>query len=113
MIEQVTNVFYRALCLLLLFINGIMVQKYKKTTRATLYRPKTHSEYTFNRFMKQFADPYTFGIDNKEHYHTKKYINDIITTNLKWFKNRGETQILTDEESFCPTKLYLLYQPPG
>ena len=68
MIEQVTNVFYRALVLLLLFINGIMVQQTK------LYLPKSFTQYTYNRFVNQFIDKYNFGI-NKKFKYTRDHIN--------------------------------------
>jgi len=68
MIEQVTNVFYRALVLLLLFINGIMVQQTK------LYHPKSFTNYTYNRFVNQFIDKYNFGI-NKHFRYKRNYIN--------------------------------------
>ena len=99
--------FYRALYLLLLFINGIMGKTYKKTTRATLYRPKTHSEYTYNRFLKQFRDPYTFGINNKQHYHYKDYIIQCLTGH-RWQRNKAKLKF-SDVETHYQNKGILYY----
>jgi len=77
-----------------------MTRKYKKTTSNTLYRPKTHSVYTYNRFLKQFLDPYTYGINNKQHFHSKKYINDSLTSPLIWHRNRAKVRFSNVESHY-------------
>jgi hypothetical protein len=54
--------------------------KYRITTLENFYRPKTFDKrgYTYNRFMKQFIDKRTFGIDNKQHRHSTDYINNCL-----------------------------------
>lgn len=68
--------------------------KRRRVTVDNLYRPKTHTLYTYNRFMKQFIDRYTWGLDNKRHYWSTDYINGCLTSPRKadWGKCRSKLE---------------------
>ena len=68
--------------------------KYRITTLKNFYRPKSYTIHTYNRFMKQFIDKRTFGINNKQHYHSTQYINNCLTSNSHFKRKLCESTFL-------------------
>ena len=83
--------------------------KYRITTLENFYRPKTFTIHTYNRFMKQFIDKRTFGINNKQHYNSTDYINKCLTS-ISHFKHKlCESTFLHQLKHLSDDKFLLYY----
>ncbi|MHB9071672.1 MAG: hypothetical protein ACYC54_15035 [Sedimentisphaerales bacterium] len=83
--------------------------KYRITTIENFYRPKTYTIHTYNRFMKQFIDKRTFGINNKQHYHSTDYINNCLTSNSHFKRKLCESTFLHQLKHLNDDKFLLYY----
>lgn len=83
--------------------------KFRITTLANFYRPKSFTIHTYNRFMKQFIDKRTFGINNKQHYHSTDYINDCLTSTSHFKRKLCESTFLHQLKHLNEDKFWLYY----